>query len=176
MNDILPAFVDFFDLAVPTFTIIAAVTLLACLLMWAANRAIHRHQIGLIGAFAIIGGCPGLIAGYSQQEIAGAFLSGLITIVAALGTYALGKESLAIYRPAIPFVIAATAFTAVGGFAAGSYAKKRWLLYDQGVQDRRDEMQMVELPVERERQLLNLRALAAKQAEPVSRQDLDRIR
>jgi hypothetical protein len=157
MNDIWPAFVDFGNLIIPTAVIIGSIIAVVSLIFRIINGKIDRTQISLISAFAVIGGFPGLIAGYSQQAVAGAFLSGLITVVAGLGTYALGKDSLVDFRPAIPFMITATMIAAIGGFSGGTYAKKQWLLYDQQVQDRRDEMQFVVLPVERERQLIQLR-------------------
>lgn len=157
MNSIWPTLIDFGELIIPTAFITVAIIISISVFLRIINGTIDKTQVGLVSAFAVIGGFPGLIAGYSQQAIAGAFLSGLITVVAGLGTYALGKDSLVEFRPAIPFMITATMIAAIGGFSGGTYAKKQWLLYDQQVQDRRDEMQVVVLPVERERQLIQLR-------------------
>jgi hypothetical protein len=93
-------------------------------------------------SFATLGGVSGLIAGASQTSIVEALLTGLLGLVSALLSYLFGKESLAIWRPAIPFALILLVSCTLGGLVVGGAYKtdrieaekiyaRRWLLYEK---------------------------------------------
>ena len=165
------AFSEFSLLFFPPMLIV----FLLIFLIFVGCRVFHikfgREYWPFMFAFCCMGVVPGVIAGYSQQAIAGAFLTATIGIVSALLSFAFSKESLEAWRPAIPFAIIALLICSLAGFSSGSVAKGKWLAHDEAVKDRRVYQDQVWAIVEKERQIGNLRALqaASKQSVTIAR-------
>jgi hypothetical protein len=164
---------EFLALVVPALVISTAIFLV----LMGIYRLIHKQtrveQLPFLAAFCLIGAMPGVIAGYSQEQIAGIFLTGIVGIVSGLLSYMFSQESLEEWRPVIPFAIIATVVCSLAGFAAGGESKKKWIDYGELVQDRRLEMEEVWAPVERERRLINLKRFAeANKDAIITRQDV----
>jgi hypothetical protein len=163
---------EFLLLAVPPATIVAAFLVV----MWAGARIarvpMRKLYWAFLAAFCMIGIVPGVVAGYSQQAIAGTFLTATVGIVSALLSYAFAKDSLQLWRPLIPVLIVATLFGALAGFGAGGVARDRWLIYDQTVEQSRVEREKVWAPTEALRRQENLKRLAARQEGYISVADL----
>ena len=151
---------EFLALIVPALGISAVIFALLIFVYRLVYKRIQIDLLPFIAAFCLIGAMPGVIAGYSKEDIAGIFLTGLVTILGALLSYMFSQESLEHWRPAIPFAIIATVLCSLAGFSAGGVAKRIWSDYDEMVQDRRLEMQEIWAPVERERRLINLKRYA----------------
>lgn len=172
---ILESFNEFFELFLPSMMISLVVFAILVMLYLTLFRRIDRQHIPFLMAFCFIGAIPGIIAGYSQQAIAGTFLTATVGIVTALLSYLFAKDSLADWRPVVPFAIIATVTCALAGFSAGGISKKKWIEYDELNKDRRVELEQVWIPVERERQLLNLRKQSSRVAGMISQAEVVKI-
>jgi hypothetical protein len=166
------AFSEFFALFLPPFAIVVVVALLCIAVMRIMRLTVDRVYLPFLLAFCLVGVIPGVIAGYSQEAIAGAFLSATVGIVSALLSYAFAKDTSDLWRPVIPFAIIATLLGALAGYGAGRVERFKWIQFDELAADRRAYNDQVFTPVERERQLHNLVQLKALKKGAISRGEL----
>ena len=163
---------EFLILSVPPLTIIVAVILVPLALNGKIRKEITWERFSLLLAFCLIGLVPGIMAGYSQQAIAGTFLTVIIGIISALLSFGFAKESLQQWRPVIPLAMILTLLGALVGFSTGGVAKNRWIIFDQKVQQTKYMNEQVRGPVERTRRELNLKHLAESDKGAISGQKL----
>lgn len=166
------SFSEFLGLFLPPFAIVVAIALLSLAVMRVARVTVSRIHLPFLLAFCLVGVIPGVIAGYSQEAISGAFLSATVGIVSALLSYAFAKETSDVWRPVIPFAIMATLMGALAGYSAGRVERFKWVQFDQASADRRAFNDQVTVPVERQRQLDNLKRLQAAKPGAISRREL----
>jgi hypothetical protein len=163
---------EFLLLAVPSATIVGVFLVSVRLGAKAAGVQFRKLYWAFLIAFSMIGIVPGVVAGYSQQAIAGTFLTATVGIVSALLSYAFAKDSLKELRPLIPVLIVSTLFGAIVGFGAGGISKNRWLIFDQQVEQSRVEFDKVVAPTEALRRQENLKRLAATDDDYISAVEL----
>ena len=130
----------------------------------------------LLSSFVLVGLVPGIVAGYSQQAIAGTFLTATVGVITSLIAFGFAKDSLEEWRPLMPFLIIATLFGALVGFSTGGVSKSKWLEYDQAIAQRNAEMEKIFVPMEFERQRENLRRFTiSNKTQFITRQDVVEI-
>lgn len=170
---VVDSWVEFFTLAIPPLSIVAAFAALILLLCKRCRTELNWEKSALLAAFCLIGVIPGVVAGYSQQAIAGTFLTATIGIISALLSFGFAQQSLEAWRPIIPVAMILTLFGALAGFSTGGVAKDRWLIFDQSVQQSKYMNEQVRGPIERARRDLILARLAKTNAGFITRGELD---
>jgi hypothetical protein len=174
-TDLGAALVEFSRLFLPPVAIVTGIAVLCLVLMRLARQQFEPKHLPFLVAFCLVGVVPGIIAGYSQQAIAGTFLTATIGIISAMLSYAFAKDVSETWRPVIPVAIMATLIGALAGYSAGNVQRFRWLQFDQNVLDRRSYQDQVATPVERARQLHNLELLKQRHKATISQERLARF-
>lgn len=165
---------EFLQLAVPPLTILAVIGLVAGVTFKLAKITVPKGSGALVAAFCLVGTVPGIVAGYSQQAVAGTFLTATVGIVSALLSFAFAKDSLEAWRPVIPLAMIVVLVGAIAGFASGGVTKHKWLMFDQSRERAKFEHENLWVPVEKERRLNNLKILAKQSGGLVTAAELTR--
>jgi hypothetical protein len=108
-------------------------------------------------ALAFLGGVVGIIAGASQQAILEAVIAGMLTLISALMMYLLSKESLASWRPVIPYAMIMLLINTFLGVNIGGAYKTQYLDFEAAYNRRLLLYEKVELEVCKEKRLMELR-------------------
>lgn len=167
---------EFVGLFVPPLSILVPIGVLTFIFAKAARLKFPPGSLLFVSAFCVAGVVPGIVAGYSQQPIAGTFLTATVGIISALLSFAFAKDSLDVWRPVIPVAMIVLLIGALSGFATGGVAKDKWLLFDQDRERAKFAYENLWAPVEKERRLKNLGILQAKNPkEPVSAAELTSV-
>lgn len=108
------------DVFLPALVVVAVITLLVRLpAMLSKEQSLAPGSTGLIAAFACLGLVIGILTGASMTPVVGSLLPALLTLLGALLAYMFGKESLAVWRPAIPYCLIALMLSALYGIFMG---------------------------------------------------------
>ncbi len=92
--------------------------LLSLLLKTSAKIAFPKVLV-FITPYALLGTVLGYVAGSSKEEIIGALLTGVLTLVGALLSYAFSQNAVSEWRDLLPPAVAALAIGALAGISAG---------------------------------------------------------
>jgi hypothetical protein len=123
---------------VPAVSAIGALAALAAIGVWFQSRKTPRGTIALITAFAAVGVTTGFAAGNSREPAVSAMLPAMLALTSGLLGYLFSKDSLADWRPVIPFCVTVVAIGGLLGLGFGATARRkgeateqeyaRWLL------------------------------------------------
>jgi hypothetical protein len=91
-----------------------------------ATKKKFLEIVVFISPFGWMGTVIGLIAGESQEALVGALLSGILTVIAALMSYAFSKDALAEWRSFMPLAIVLLCVSALVGLGLGRTTKAEW--------------------------------------------------
>ena len=169
---VVDSWVEFFTLAIPPLSIVGALVAVFLVVCKRCRAELTWEKSALLAAFCLVGVIPGIVAGYSQQAIAGTFLTATIGIISALLSFGFAQQSLEAWRPVIPVAMILTLFGALAGFSTGGVAKDRWLVFDQSVQQSKYMNEQVRGPIEKARQDLVLARLAKANDKFITRGEL----
>jgi len=115
------------DVFLPALVVVGIITLLVRLpTMLSKGQSLAPGSTGLIGAFACLGLVIGILTGASMTPVVGSLLPALLTLLGALLAYMFGKESLAVWRPAIPYCLIALMLSALYGIFMGGTIRDTW--------------------------------------------------
>lgn len=115
------------DVFLPALVVVAVITLLVRLPpMLSRKQSLAPGSTGLIAAFACLGLVIGILTGASMTPVVGSLLPALLTLLGALLAYMFGKESLAVWRPAIPYCLIALMLSALYGIFMGGTIRDTW--------------------------------------------------
>lgn len=159
--DVAKSWDEFVGLLIPPLTILVIIGVVVFLAAKATRLKFPPGSVLFVSAFCLVGSVPGIVAGYSQQPIAGTFLTATIGIVSALLSLAFAKDSMEQWRPVIPLAMVVVLLGALAGFATGGVSKDKWLEFDQRRERSKFDFENLYVPVEKERRLKNLAVLAA---------------
>lgn len=84
-----------------------------------------------LSPFAWLGGVTGVVAGASHEAIVGAFVTGMLTVVAGLFSFMFAKDALSEWRPVLAIAVVLLSVNAVIGLALGGIYKKDWEGYER---------------------------------------------
>jgi predicted neutral ceramidase superfamily lipid hydrolase len=159
------------DVFLPALVVVAVITLLVRLpAILSRESSLAPGSTGLIAAFACLGLVIGILTGASMTPVVGSLLPALLTLLGALLAYMFGKESLADWRPAIPYCLIALMLSALYGIFMGGTIR--------GTEQRNADTQhaadlyyeKVDLEVARQKRLDSLKPPASQCAQPCKKQ------
>lgn len=111
----------------PALAVVGIITLLVRLLpMLSRGQSLAPGSTGLIGAFSCLGLVIGILTGASMTPVVGSLLPALLTLLGALLAYMFGKESLAIWRPTVPYCLIVLMLSALYGIFMGGTIRETW--------------------------------------------------
>jgi hypothetical protein len=100
-----------------------------------------------LSPFAWLGGVTGLIAGASHGEgIVGAFVAGMLTVVAGLFSFIFAKDALSEWRPVLAIAVVLLCINAVIGLSLGGIYKDKWDTYERDLAKWTFEHEHIEVP------------------------------
>lgn len=115
------------DVFLPALVVVGVITLLVRLLpMLSRGQGLASGSTGLIGAFTCLGVVIGILTGASITPVVGSLLPALLTLLGAMLAYMFGKESLAIWRPTVPYCLVALMLAALYGTFMGGTIRDTW--------------------------------------------------
>lgn len=115
------------DIFLPALAVIGCITLFARLLPIPLKEArLAPGSTGLIGAFSCLGMVIGILTGTSMTPVVGSLLPALLTLLGAMLAYMFGKESLAVWRPAVPYCLIVLMLSALYGIFMGGTIRDTW--------------------------------------------------
>jgi len=114
------------ELLLPIIIVTIALSLAAAFLAAAAANQKRALMLLYLSPFAWLGGVTGFIAGASREAIVGAFVTGMLTVVAGLFSFIFAKDALAEWRPVLAIAIVLMCLNAVVGLALGGIHKRQW--------------------------------------------------
>lgn len=115
------------DVFLPALAVIGVITLLVRLLpVLTRGQGMASGSTGLIGAFSCLGLVIGILTGASITPVVASLLPALLTLLGALLAYMFGKESLAIWRPTVPYCLIALMLSALYGTFMGGTIRDTW--------------------------------------------------
>lgn len=115
------------NVVLPALAVVTAITFGARLLhLLSRGKKLEAGSTGLIAAFACLGIVVGILTGSSRTPVVGSLLPALLTLLGASLAYLFGKESLAVWRPAIPYCLIALMLAALYGIFMGGTIRDAW--------------------------------------------------
>ncbi len=156
--------VAFYSLFLP---VTLCISILNAAIIFCVRTTTGKSQKGtaaFLAAFGALGGIAGLIAGASKEPLIGGFLTSLLGLVSAILGYLFSKESLATWRPYIPYAIILLVVSSLAGLSIGSVYKRRFEDHDLALKRAMLEYEKVYLPVMKEERLMQLKAQYATPA------------
>jgi hypothetical protein len=118
-------------LLLPVAIVTIVLSVAAAFLAARATRQSNGVMLLYLSPFAWLGGVTGVIAGSSQQAIVGAFVTGMLTVVAGLFSFIFAKDALSEWRPVLAIAVVLLCINAVIGLSLGGIHKKDWDSYER---------------------------------------------
>jgi hypothetical protein len=112
-----------------------------------ATKQKFLRTLVFISPFGWLGTVIGLIAGESQEALVGAMLSGLLTVIAALMSYAFSKDALADWRSFMPLAIVLLCVSALIGLGLGRASKAKWDEFERSYAVWKTQYENVDVPM-----------------------------
>jgi|GEM_PF-4719600 len=151
------------DIFLPSLIIMGIITLLVRLVArLSKTQDIASGSTGLIGAFSCLGLVIGILTGVSLTPVVASLLPALLTLLGALLAYMFGKESLAIWRPTVPYCLIALMLSALYGIFMGGTIRENWQKNADIKHAHALYYEKVELEVAKQKNLDDLKAATAQ--------------
>jgi hypothetical protein len=115
-------------------------------LAWLGIRGSFFKVLARVMPFGWLGTVIGLIAGASQEALVGALLSGILTLIGALLSYAYTKNSDDALAQALPFGVALLCISALVGLTMGHISRGKQDEYRTKYAEWQKRVETVDLP------------------------------
>lgn len=134
------------DLLLPTLVATIAVSAAGAWLAAATAKRPFTESLLYISPFVWLGGVIGLIAGASQEQIVGGFVTGVLAAVTGLFSYIFAKDAVAEWRPILSIAAVLLCFSAVLGLSLGRIHRAQWVEFERTNARWTEEHQKIDIP------------------------------